>query len=277
MTREADLERRLESLTALREAVGAMKSLSAHHFRDARRAVEPARVYREGVERLLHAAKATLAAGDGPPGLLVIGGELGLCGAYNARVVSTAEERRADLGEGPTFCVGERAATLLARRGVEVESRYGAPTSVGGITGALIPLAESVLNTYIERRLSSLDIVSCRFGGVGSITPETIRLLPLGSDAGEAAPPVRYTTMDDFASTAAREFLYVTLYDLLLDALASEHGARLLATEAAERWLGDRTDELRRRLTASRREAATQEVIEIASGARNRQASLRDR
>jgi F0F1-type ATP synthase gamma subunit len=74
------------------------------------------------------------------------------------------------------------------------------------------------------------------------------------------------------ARVGIREHLYITLCDLLIDALASEHGARLMATQSAEQWLGERTDRLRRRLAAARREASTQETIEIAAGARARRA-----
>lgn len=44
------------------------------------------------------------------------------------------------------------------------------------------------------------------------------------------------------ASAAIREYLYIVLYDLLLDALASEHGARFVAMQAAERWLDEGTE-----------------------------------
>jgi F-type H+-transporting ATPase subunit gamma len=270
MKREYEPKRRLRSLQSLGEAVRAMKSLSAHHFRDTRNAVEPARVYREGVERILARAGATLGAGSGPPGLLVIGGELGLCGGYNAHVVAAGAQRRAELGQGPTMCVGHRAGALLARRDVEIRRVYGAPTSVRGITDLLLRLAEDILTTYVAERLSSFDIVSSRFGGVGIDRPISVRLLPLESKRLEKAPAARYVSPERLASAAIREFLYIILYDLLLDALASEHSARLVATQSAEKWLDERTERLRRHLAATRREASTQEVIEIAAGARAR-------
>ena len=83
----------------------------------------------------------------------------------------------------------------------------------------------------------------------------------------------RYVEPDHFVSVVVREYLYVTLFDLLLDALASEHGARLVATQNAETWLDKRTERLRRYLMATRREASTQEMIEIAAGARAIQGS----
>lgn len=270
MRREIELRRRLRSLEALGDAVNAMKSLSAHHFREARTAIAPARTYREGVKRIATWSGATLAAGTEGAGLLVIGAELGLCGGYNVHVVEAATRHREGLGDGPTFCVGHRAATLLARRGVAIARRYAAPTSIGGITAPLLRLAEDVLTTYATERLSSFDIVSSRFAGVGSARPTSLRLLPVEARAPEAGRRSRYVRGEAFAFAASRELLYITLYDLLLDALASEHGARLLATQSAEKWLDERTTRLRRHLAATRREASTQEMIEITAGTRAR-------
>jgi F-type H+-transporting ATPase subunit gamma len=272
MRREIELRRRLSSLHALGDAVRGMKSLSARHFREAREAVEPARAYRAGVERMLGWAGVTLAAGDGPAGLVVIGAELGLCGGYDARVVEAGVTRRTELGDGPTLCVGRRAAARLGRHGIRVDRSYGGPTSVRGITNLLLELAEDVLTRYATDRLSRFDIVSSRFAGVGAASPARVRLLPVEPAQPGEGPSTRYATPGHFASAAIREFLYSTLYDILLDALASEHGARLVATQSAERWLDERTGRVRRQLAATRREASTQEVIEIAAGARARAA-----
>jgi F-type H+-transporting ATPase subunit gamma len=230
--------------------------------------------YRDGVERLLGWSGATLAAGTEGAGMLVIGAELGLCGSYNAQVVAAAAKRRKSIAKGPTFCVGQRAATLLARGGIEITRTYPAPTSVGGITELLLRLAEDVLKTYARERLSHFEIISTRFAGVGDARAASLRLLPLEARPARDGRGARYVGPSSLAFAAIREFLYITLYDLLLDALASEHGARLIATQSAEKWLDDRTARLRRQLAATRREASTQEMIEIAAGARARAGSL---
>ncbi len=270
MKREHDLRERLRSLEALGTAVTAMKSLSAHHFRDARAGLEPTRRYREGINRALAHVGASLPAGTGQTGLLLIGSELGLCGAYNAHLVATAAGRRAALGEGPTLCVGRRAAAYLARRGVEVERTYPAPASVDGITELLLKLAEDLLVRFVTERMTAFEVVSSRFEGVGSDRPTATRLLPVESDHAEIRATTRYASRETFVAVAARELLYITMYSLLLEALASEHGARLAATGAAEQWLEERTDRLRRHLAACRRETSTQETLEIAAGARAR-------
>lgn len=270
MKRKVELQRSLRSLQALRVAVSAMKSISARHFRETRREIEPSTIYRDAVEQIAAWSGVALAAGDGPAGLLVIGGELGLCGGYNARMVATAPARRAELGPGPTLCVGHRSATMLRRRGVDLAAVYATPTSVAGITRTLLPLAEAVLGTYVGQHLSSLDVVSSVFTGVGSHTTGSVRMLPISAPVTARAPTVRYVPDAQLAAAAARELLYIRVYDLLLDAMACEHSARLIAGQAAEHWLDERSDQLERELPSTRREASTQEVLEIAAGARAR-------
>jgi F-type H+-transporting ATPase subunit gamma len=264
----------LRSLQTLRTAVSALKSISARHFRETRREIEPASIYRDAVEQMAAWSGVQLAAGVGPAGLLVIGGELGLCGGYNSRVVAAAVARRQELGPGPTLCVGHRTATMLRRRGVDLTAVYATPTSVDGITRALLPLAEAILSTYAGQRLRSLDTVSSVFTGVGSHVPQAVRMLPIVAPVSPDAPTVRYVRDDQLAAAAARELLYIRIYDLLLDAMACEHSARLVASQAAERWLDQRSEQLERQLASTRREASTQEVLEIASGARARRRRL---
>ena len=270
MRRRTALVRQLRSVRTLRSAVSAMKSISARHFRETRREIDPSDRYREEVERIAAWSGVRLAGGRGGAGLVVIGGELGLCGAYNARVVTAAIARRQAIGPGPTLCVGHRAASLLRRRGLSPTTVYPTPTSVAGITQTLLPLAESIVSTYLDEGLASLDIVSSRFTGVGSYAPGSVRLLPDEAPVSPTAPRVRYVDPGEMAAAAARELLYVRLYDLLLDAMACEHSARLVASQSAERWLDERGEYLARQLAAERREAGTQEVLEIATSARAR-------
>ncbi|HSB20586.1 MAG TPA: FoF1 ATP synthase subunit gamma [Anaeromyxobacteraceae bacterium] len=270
MRQRQELERRLRSLEALGATVGAMKSLSAHHFREIRASVEPARLYRQGIDRMIEWSRPAPVEGAGPQGLIVLGSELGLCGAYNARVAGAAARRRAELGEGPTLCVGRRAGLLLVHRGVRANRVYPGLARSSGIGSLLLRLAEDTLQLHATAGVLAFEVVSSRFEGVGSDTPTVTRLLPARAGAVERGPSGRYVSGDHLAAAVVREFLYITLYDLLLDALASEHGARIVATQSAERWLRDRTSQLRRHLASARREAGTQEVIEIAAGARAR-------
>ena len=270
MKRVHDLERRLHSLHMLQEAVSAMKSLAAHHLREARAGLDAAHAYKQGVERVGRQVGMAIPAGDGPGGLLIIGAELGLCGSYNSQVADVAMKHRTEHGLGPTFVMGRRVATLVERRGIPDLRRYRAPTVSKGITDALLVLIQDVLGAYLKERMAFLDVVATPFAGVGRQKVEVTRLLPLSLHAEANAARVFYNEPNQVSQAAARELLYSTMYGVLLDALAAEHGARLAATQAADRWLGERVEGLKRALASVRREAGTQEVIEIATGARRR-------
>lgn len=270
MKRERELARRVEALEGLRDAIGAMKDLSAHHFREVRAAIEPARAYREGVDAIIGKTSILVPAGEGPPGLVVVGSELGLCGSYNAAMARAGATRRREMGDGPVFCVGHRTSALLTRQGVSPERTYAAPASARGITELLLRLAEDILTAYVDWNMAAVEIVSSRFEGVGANRPVCIRLLPIEPARPDHLAATPYVSSSRVEAVAARERLYITLYDLLLDALASEHGSRLLATQAAGEWLDERIGRLRRHWISARRETGTQEVIEIATGARAR-------
>lgn len=139
-----------------------------------------------------------------------------------------------------------------------------------GITDTLLTVAQDIITDYIAQDLSSFEVVANRFEGVGVFHARSVGLLPVESRFLPTAPAVRYASRQHVESVGVRELLYITMVEVLLDALASEHGARLLATKGAERWLNDRIDRLQRHLMAVRRETSTQEVIEIAANARVR-------
>ncbi len=272
MKLEHTLRRQLESLRMLGEAITAMKSLSAHHLRTARAGLSAARAYRDGIDALVAAAGiAQIAPKDGTPALLLLAADLGLCDGYNARLVEAALDQRRSLGATQLYCVGRRPLAALRRANVPVARAYPAVTSVGGLTRLLLTLADDVLGDYLTGAFSSLHLVSARFEGVGAFTGRTTRILPVVSTrTGQPLAATPYASARHLAEAAVREYLYSTLYELLLDALAAEHGMRLVATQTAEEWLDTRVNDLQRQLASARRESSTQEVLDVAGGARQR-------
>jgi F-type H+-transporting ATPase subunit gamma len=196
--------------------------------------------------------------------------DLGLCGDYNTRLVQAAVDEYRKEGQGPIYCVGRRPRAALAGAGMTLKRIYHVPTSVDGLPHLLLEVAQDLLDDYTQRIMSRLYVISARFEGAGCFSPIVTRLLPI--EPTHAAKPLRptpYQSGEHLVSVAVREFLYMTLYEILLDALASEHGMRLLAAESARQWLDETADTTRRQLASSRREATTQEVLDIVAGARS--------
>lgn len=276
MKRENVLRQKLESLETLAEAVGAMKSLSAHQFRRARAALSAARTYRERIDDILAriGVRQSMASGTGH-GILLVASDLGLCGGYNSRLADAAIARYRQQDASLLYCVGRRPLRILERAGISIQRRYNSPSGTAGLTELLLELAGDVLEDYLNGAFGTLEVVSARFDGVGEFTPITTRVLPLDLPAAPTAVcATPYLSGDHLIAVAVREYLYIRLFQTVLDALASEYGNRLVATESAGEWLSQRIAVVRRKLISIRREAATQEVLEIVSGARHRERAI---
>jgi F0F1-type ATP synthase gamma subunit len=268
VSRSLVLERRLRALATLEEAISALRSLSAQHFRAARAPLEAVRVYRDEVQRFLGALPPLRAADPGPAGIVLVAADLGLIGDYTLHLVREALALRGERGPGPLVCLGRRALGPLAAAGVAPAAVQPAPTHVAGIAALLLPLVDTLLALRARGELGALWLVAARFDGAGAYTPVRIPVLPVAR--GDAAPIAvsPYGSADALRAVVVREVLYASLYETLLEALASEHGKRLVTAEAARSWLLDQMDATRRAYAAIRREASTQEVLEVAVAAR---------
>lgn len=271
MSRERVLQQRLRSLETLDDAVGALRALSAQYFRAARAPLNAVRAYRDEVQRflgVLQPSDNTLGR-EGPVGIVLITADLGLVGDYTARLVRESLALRAESGPGPLVCLGHRAVSPLARAGVKPVSVQPAPTSVTGLTSLLLPLVDTILSLRQAGQLGSLTLVAARFEGAGAYRPVRVPVLPVPVPAD--LPRLVGSSYCDNATLRAvviREYLYVSLYETFLEALASEHGKRLVTAESARTWLDEQIEKTRRQATAIRRERSTQELLEVIVAAR---------
>ena len=270
MKRQQYFQHRLRTLNALHDAVSAMRSLSAHHFRQARSALAPARSYRDEIEQVIHdVGLPEIPQSVRPFGLLLITSDLGLCGDYSVRLSQTGLQVIDQHAIGNIYAVGRRSRGVLARAELQPVRVYPAPASRGGISSLLLELAEDLLVDYLEAKIGGLLVVAAKFTGVGHFQPQVTQLLP--QPPSSALRPERrtpYVDSSELVAVVARESLYITLHEILLSAVASEHGMRLVAAESALEWLDSVRQSTSRRLTMAKSEAATQELLDIVAGGR---------
>jgi F-type H+-transporting ATPase subunit gamma len=268
--RQLFLQHRLQTLSALQDAVGAMRSLAAHHFRRARQALPAARQYRHEMDQIIQEIGIWQTLDTRlPSGLLVVASDLGLCSDYNARLAHLAVKEVQQRSAPVVYSVGRRARANLAKQQVLPARTYDAPASLPGLSHLLLGLAQDILEDYLARRIGSLLVISAGFEGVGHFALLSTRVLPIQPARGALPlPPSPYLNSSQIKLAAIREYLYITLYEILLDAIASEHGMRLMAAESALEWLDSTASNTARRLVIARSEASTQELLDIVAGGR---------
>jgi len=280
MSRWRAIEHRLQTLATLNEAISALRALAASSFREARAELPAARAYAREVRGFLGVLEAPAAPGEGsgsattqrgPAGLLLLTSDLGLVGDYASRVAAEAIALTREIGPGPIVCVGRRSLGALARAGLSADAVHPAPTTGRAMAHQLLDLADSLASMHTTRGIGSLWIVSARFQGAGHFEAAREQILPPAPEPGAQRVPVsRYSSPSHLRAVVLREYVAAMLYRSWLEALASEHGKRLVVAEGAHHWLSERIEQSRRQASSLRREASTQEVFEIVSASRAR-------
>ncbi|MFO7769251.1 MAG: FoF1 ATP synthase subunit gamma [bacterium] len=275
------LHRRLESVEGLLDVVTSMRDMAAAYVSRAESTLEATRPYASTVDEALaevlgHPSMDPLRPPRGRTDYVVVfGGDQGLAGRYNERVVEKVEEAAGGL-EGPLHftAVGERVAGLLHLKGILVEMTVRSPGSFHGIESSVTELAASIFGSYRGIGAGRMFFVFSEYESVGSFEVRSRRILPpeeialeRGGDRSPGFGPILPGDPADLLGPLLEEYFFISLYRTLLESLASENGARLEAmTRAADR-IEERLDDIRKHYHSARQEQITSEIIEVVSGA----------
>jgi F-type H+-transporting ATPase subunit gamma len=190
-----------------------------------------------------------------------------------------AEQRIIDLRrEGKDvriFAIGKKAQTYFRYRGYRIERSFLAVTDTPGY-GDARAVANSVMGAYASGDVDAVEAFFSRFQSAMTQVPTRYDLLPIQPpDApvvtdGPPPIPVDYSYEPSPAEILDRllpRYVEAIVFNMLLEASASEHSARRRAMKAAT----DNADDLIRALTMSANRARqadiTTEISEIVGGA----------
>ena len=277
-----DIRRRIRSVRSTQQITKAMKMVSAAKLRRAQDAMFAARPYARKMMEVLNslAARAEPDAHplleDRPRGrtlMVVVTGDKGLCGAFNANIIRTAHRFLADQGgreHVEMSLVGRRGRDFFRRREVKVRSEYV------GVFHALRyetarKLAHELIDAFTSREVDQVWLVYNEFKSVIQQRIVVDRLLPI--ERHELAPQqaaVDYLYEPEpagiFKSLLPRH-VEVQVWKALLESQAAEHGARMTSMDSATNNASEMIDALTLYMNKVRQAAITKEIIEVVSGA----------
>jgi F-type H+-transporting ATPase subunit gamma len=284
------IRKRISSVRNTQQITKAMKMVAAARLRRAQQSVEGARPYAEKLTELLGrlaAASGDLehpflaAPGSAPAHVVVLSADRGLCGAYNSNILKLADAfRRSDEGRdaGMTIC-GRRGRDYFRKRSGNIVQEHvnlsgGLDRSLAGV------VARDVSERFVSGKAGSVYIVYSRFASALSQKPTLERLLPMAtvatraeletSDASGPSQGPEYVyepDADTILSALLPQYVEVKIFQAMLDATASEHGARMTAMESASRNASEMIERLTLEMNRARQAAITKELMEIIGGA----------
>lgn len=260
----------------------AMKMVAAAKLRRAQESILQARPYALKMRTLIDhlAARAELdghpllrrAPDDGPVSLVVITSDRGLCGAFNANIVSQVRQHLNETFAGRNVkltVVGKKGIELIRRQKNEVNSAHE-----GLLENSLVHAAETVVGEVVppfeEGQFGAVYCLYNRFKSAISQEVTLERLLPFEASEEETAGTIDYIYEPNTAAlfeTLLLRHLRVQMHRVLNESSASEHGARMTAMDSATKNAGEMIERLTLEYNRARQDAITTELIEVVSGA----------
>lgn len=286
MASRQQIKRRITSVKNTKQITRAMQMVAASKLRRAQEAAagprEYARLAREVLTHLrslpLENAPSSALYIERPVKnrlIVMITSDRGLAGAYNSSVIrQTIKEMVQDESQSiktSLLTIGRQAANAASRiSGVDVVAAYqGLPEHPSAQD--LRPILNTVVNLYNEEKVDEVTVIFTRFISTIRQEVKVQRLLPAGFEEEEVSEDVASAeiepSVDVLLEAATMRLLEAQLYQMLLDAAASEHSMRMLAMKNASDNASDIIEDLTLEFNTARQAAITQELAEISAGA----------
>ncbi len=276
-----DIRRRIRSAKNIQQITRAMKFVSAARLRRAQERVIAARPYAQQMLAVLNSLASRVPEQTHPLlaqrevhhiELLIITADKGLCGAYNTNIFKHALEF---IGEHTDTAVdlnilGKRGRDFFRRRPYSVRHEAINVLSKPSFADAAA-IARDIIEEFVHGRKDQVWLLYNEFKSVVHQRVAVEPLLPIKRLAGfEETPLVEYIYDEPPAqilNNLLPRHVESQVFRALLEAAASEQGARMTAMDAATKNASEMIDSLTLYANKVRQAGITRELIEVVSGA----------
>ena len=200
---------------------------------------------------------------------VVIAGDRGLAGGYNANVLKHA----AAVMEGQEAIVaplGKKSVDYFTRHGYEILEAPEQTVEAISLDDCFL-FAEILCKGFRNGDFDEVYFVYSGFKTMLSQEPAARKVLPLSFEKPETGKAINYTVYDpsseEVFDLVAPQYLAGLLYGAICESFASEQGARRTAMESATDNAQEMIGNLNLMYNRARQSAITQEITEIVSGA----------
>lgn len=274
-----DIRRRIKSVKNIQQITKAMKMVAAARLRRAQEKAAASKPYTEKIQEVLQSVSAN--ARDAAHPLLevrevnkvayvVVSSDKGLAGAYNSNVMKEALPQVRGKDNAHIIAVGRKARDYFRRRNYQVDREYTGFSEKPSYANAAA-IAKDVADSFLSGEYDEIYLVYTKFYSPITQKPVTVKLLPVVSEeAAEKAGQTEYIfepSASEVLNLLLPKYLETVIYGGLLQAAASELGARMTAMGSATDNASDLISKLVLNYNKVRQASITREISEIVGGA----------
>ncbi len=277
-----EIRSQIGSIQNTKKITKAMEMVAASKMRRARERMDASRPYAEKMRQVVgHMANGHLEYQHTfikdretvkRVGYIIISSDRGLCGGLNTNLFKKALQSISDWKEQNVevdiAVFGSKALGSFKRYGVVAESTgLGDKPSINDMHGTI----KVMLDAYEEGRIDRLFLVENEFVNSMTQSPRVTQLVPVVADEDEN---IKYhwdyiyePESKDVTDMLMTRYIESLIYQGVVENIACEMSARMVAMKSATDNAGDMIDKLKLKYNKARQAAITQEISEIVSGA----------
>lgn len=277
-----DIKQRRSSIQSTQQITKAMKLVSTVKLQKARAHAENASPYFKHtydtvasiLEKCGNINHPYLTPGDTDRiAIIVITSNRGLAGGYNSNIIRMITGSEFDKEKVDLYAIGGKGRDGLENKGYKVVEDDSAVMEAPTYEDARA-ICNRVLESYTKGEISAIYLAYAHFKNTVVNVPTMLKLLPMDLDttkteeAPKAEAPMGFEPgEEEVLDMIIPKYVSSLIYGALVEALASENGARMQAMDSATSNAEEMIDDLSLKYNRARQGAITQELTEIIAGA----------
>ncbi len=280
-----DIKRRKVSVQSTQQITKAMKLVSTVKLQHAKTRALQAKTYFNDMYATVTSLLARAGNLNSPytntqtskrKAIIVITSNRGLAGGYNTNVVKLITQGDFAKDDLDIYAIGKKGRDFLARRGYNIREEYEEVAEEFEYADAR-NICKQVLKSYSDGEIGEIFLAFTSFKNTVSHIPTLLKLLPVVPEeimeeqtakSEKGVAPMNFEPTDDEAlDLIIPKYVSSLIYGALIEALASENGARMQAMDSATNNAEEMIGQLTLKYNRARQGSITQELTEIIAGA----------
>ena len=276
-----DIKRRKGSIQSTQQITKAMKLVSTVKMQRAKQNAEKSQTYFHCMYNTVHSIlrrtqnlehKYLKSGESGKKAIIVITSNRGLAGGYNSNVIKLITQGELANEDLAIYAIGKKGKDALAKN-YEIRADYS-DVIEDPVYAEAMKISKEVLSAFENGEISEIYLAYTGFKNTVVHIPTLLKLLPVEVSEEEETAQEDDPVMMNFEpeDEEALNLLipkYITslIYGGMIEAIASENGARMQAMDAATSNAEEMIEDLTLLYNRARQGSITQELTEIIAGA----------
>ncbi|MBA3649787.1 MAG: ATP synthase F1 subunit gamma [Chitinophagales bacterium] len=278
-----EVRNRIKSVTSTQQITKAMKMVSAAKLRKATERITQIRPYSNKLNEMLSNIASgadvniELAQQREIKNILVVvvTSDRGLAGAFNSNIIKLAKQTissryqvQEKSGKVTIATIGKKSHDLFKRSALPLKADYTDMLQHGFNRAA--DMAQWMMDAYINKEFDVIEIIYSQFKNAATQIFTVEPFLPVVKSSGKNASRINFIfepEQETLVNELVPKILKTQFYKIILDTIASEHGARMTAMDKASENANELLKDLSIKYNRARQAAITTELTEIVGGA----------